>query len=196
MKKLLILTFFTILTYFLLVATYGVFESKVLNGSQIKLAAWKVEVNNTSITNEEKTFTIDDIVCSTSDNVLNGKLAPGIEGYFDILVDPKNTEVSVRYDIIYDIDYLQSVNKAFVITKIEELSGNELVLTDKYTYTGLILLDNNNVHTVRTYIKWEDVEDNGYNDYVTGTTDTLFELPIKVNVSQYLGEEIIEYNEE
>lgn len=195
MKKLLILTFFTILTYFLLVATYGVFESKVLNGSQIKLAAWKVEVNNTSITNEEKTFTIDDIVCSESNDVLKGKLAPGIEGYFDILVDPKDTEVSVRYDIIYDIDYLQSVNKAFVITKIEETSNKQLILTDKHTYTGVIPL-NTGSHVIRTYIKWEDIEDNGYNDYITGTTSTLFELPIKVNISQYLGEEIIEYNEE
>lgn len=195
MKKLLILTFFTIVTFLILVGTYGVFESKVLNGSKIKLAAWKVEVNNTLVTSEEKTFTIEDIKCSNSDNVLDGKIAPGIEGYFDIYIDPKDTDVSIRYDIIYDIDYLKNINPAFVITKIEELSGNNLTLTDKNTYTGTILLKKES-HIIRTYIKWEDIDDNGYNDYITGTTSTLFELPIKINISQYLGEEIIKYNEE
>lgn len=195
MKKLLILTFFTIMTYFLLVATYGVFESKVLNGTQIKLAAWNVEVNNSIVTNEDKTFTIEDIICSNSENVLNGKIAPGVDGYFDIVVDPKTTDVSVRYDITYDVEYLKNINKAFIITKVENLEENEIILTDKYTYTGIIFLGSK-ANTIRTHIKWEDIEDNGYNDYITGTTSTLFELPVNIEITQYMGEEIIEYNEE
>ena len=38
-----------------------------------------------------------------SKNVLEGKVAPGMDGYFDIVIDPKNTDVSIRYDLIYDI---------------------------------------------------------------------------------------------
>ena len=192
MKKLLILTFFTILTFTLLVSTYGIFESGLLQGTSIKIAAWEITINESIITNEEKTFNIDNIIWNNSENVLSGKVAPGMDGYFDIVIDPKNTGVSVRYDVIYDIDYLNEINTAFKITKVEEINGNKLVLTDKYTYTGIIDLGNEK-QTIRTYVKWEDMEDNGETDYITGTTNTSFEIPIDVNVIQYLGEEIKEY---
>ena len=196
MKKLLILTFFAILTSFLMILTYGIFESIVLNGYSIPLAAWKIEINNSVVTNEEKTFSIDDIIWNKSDNVVSGKVAPGIEGYFDIVIDPKDTGVSIRYDLYYDVEHLKSINSAFTITKIEALSDNKLILIDKYAYTGLIALDNLKTHVIRTYVKWEDIEENGHNDYITGTTNNSFELPVNIIVSQYLGEEIIEYNEE
>jgi len=158
----------------------------------MKIAAWEITINESIITNEEKTFNIDNIIWNNSENVLSGKVAPGMDGYFDIVIDPKNTGVSVRYDVIYDIDYLNEINTAFKITKVEEINGNKLVLTDKYTYTGIIDLGNEK-QTIRTYVKWEDMEDNGETDYITGTTNTSFEIPIDVNVIQYLGEEIKEY---
>ena len=102
MKKLLILTFFAILTFSLLVATYGIFESGILSGTTIKIAAWEVTVNDSIITNENKKFSINDIIWEGSKNVLDGKVAPGMKGYFDIVIDPKNTDVSIRYDILFN----------------------------------------------------------------------------------------------
>lgn len=196
MKKLLILTFFTILTFFILVSTYGIFESGLLQGASIKIAAWEVTINDSIITDEEKTFTIDNIIWNGSENVLNGKVAPGMDGYFDIVIDPNNTGVSVRYDIVYDIDHLNKINTAFKVIKVEELNGNTLVLTDEYTYTGIMNLEDINSktkHIIRTYVKWEDMADNGQNDYLVGTSNTEFEIPIDIHVIQYLGEEIKEY---
>lgn len=196
MKKLLILTFFTIMTFGLLISTYGIFESGLLQGASIKIAAWEVTINDSIITNEDKTFNIDDIIWNNSENVLSGKVAPGMDGYFDILIDPKNTDVSIRYDITYDIEYLNEINTAFKVTKVEEINGNNLVLTDKYTYTGIINLEDialGKKHTIRTYVKWEDLEENGENDYLVGTTNTKFEIPININVTQYLAEEITEF---
>jgi len=199
MKKLLILTFFAILTCSLLITTFGIFESKVSNDTKIKTAAWKIQINDSIVTNEEKTFSINDVTWSTSNNVLEGKVAPGIEGYFDILIEPNETEVSIKYDLIYDMEYLKNINSAFTITKVEELSGNNLTLTDKNIYTGIISLNDikdGKYHIIRTHVKWEDLDDNFQNDYKTGTTEANFEIPINVVVSQYLGEEIIKYNEE
>lgn len=196
MKKLNILTFFTILTFFLLVSTYGIFESGIFRDATMKIAAWELEINGSSVTNEQKTFSINDITWNSSDNVLEGKVAPGIDGYFDISINPKNTDVAVRYDIIYDLETLQSINPAIVVTKVEEINDSELILTDKNTYTGIISLeeiDSNDIYTIRTYIKWEDIEINSDNDYLLGSSALTFELPISINVTQYLGEEIIEY---
>lgn len=196
MKKLIILTFFTILAFFLLVSTYGVFESILLREAGIEVASWNVEVNGNQVTNKEKKFTIEDINWGKSDNIINGKVAPGIEGYFDIKIDPKDTKVSIKYEIIYDIEYLKKINPAFTITKVEEINDNKLYLTSQNTYTGIITLDDiklNKVHTIRTYVKWEDIEENYENDYLVGISDSQFQLPIDVNVIQYSDEEIVEY---
>ena len=193
MKKLLILTFFTILTFSLLVSTYGIFESGILTGTSIKIAAWEITINDSIITNENKTFDVNDIIWEGSENVLEGKVAPGMKGYFDIVIDPKNTDVSIRYDILYNLEDLNKINSFFKITKVEEIDNNNLILTSKNTYTGLIDIDNKKIHTVRTYVEWIDDENNGQNDYLMGISDEIFKITIDINVIQYLGEEIKEY---
>jgi len=197
MKKLVILTFFAIMMFSLILgSTYGIFESNLEQSSNIDVAAWEITVNDLSVTNEVNTFDIGDIIWEGSENVKSGKVAPGMKGYFDIVINPNKTDVSFRYDIIYDIDYLSNINKAFKVTKIEELNGNPLILTDKYSYTNIIDIDEikkGTTHTIRTHVKWEDISDNGDNDYLSGTSDISFEIPITVNIVQYLGEEIKEY---
>ena len=192
MKKLSTLTFFAIFTFVLLAFTFGVFESRILRGTAIQIAAWSVKINDGIVSSETKTFTISDITWDSASNVVPGKVAPGIEGYFDMVIDPNNTDVSVRYDITYDISHLQNINPAFTLIGVVELDNNDIVVTNN-TYTGLILLDdirNNVTHTVRTYVKWEDIEGNEANDYKTGYEQLNFELPVSVVVSQYLGEEL------
>lgn len=196
MKKLLILTFFTILTFSLLVTTYGIFESGILSGTSIKIAAWEVTINDSIITNENKTFNINDIIWEGSENVLDGKVAPGMKGYFDIIIDPKNTDVAIRYDILYNLDDLNEINSFFKITKVEEIDNNNLILTDKNTYTGIIdlsYISSKKTHTIRTYVEWIDDENNSHNDYLMGISDEIFKISIDINVIQYLGEEIKEY---
>lgn len=197
MKKLVILTFFAMLIFSLLLgSTYGIFETDLGQSSSIPVAAWEVTVNDLSVAGSQNTFDVGDIIWETKENVLAGKVAPGMSGYFDIVINPQDTDVSIRYDVVYDLDYLSNINKAFKVTKVEELGGSTLILTDKYTYTNTIDLTQikeKTIHTIRTHVKWEDMQDNGEDDYTTGTTDTSFEVPIVVNVSQYLGEEIREY---
>ncbi len=195
MKKLLILTFFAILS-FILLSTYGIFESDTTKEVDMKLAAWEITVNDSIVSSENKTFNIENIVWNKKETVKEGKIAPGMDGYFDIVINPKNTDVSIRYDITLDIEYLNNINKAFKVTKIEELNGNKLTLTNKNTYTGIINIDNSIKNTIRIYMKWEDLEDNNEIDYNIGTTNEEIEFPININITQYLNEEIIEYSEE
>lgn len=195
MKKLLILTFFAILS-FILLSTYGIFESDTNKEVDMKLAAWEITVNDSIVSSENKTFNIENIVWNKKETVKEGKIAPGMDGYFDIVINPKNTDVSIRYDITLDIEYLNNINKAFKVTKIEELNGNKLTLTNKNTYTGIINIDNSIKNTIRIYMKWEDLEDNNEIDYNIGTTNEEIEFPININITQYLNEEIIEYSEE
>ncbi len=194
-KKLILLSLLTIFTFFLLVSTYGIFESNIFRDVDIDIAKWEVEINGSKLSESQKTFSIDDIIWTSNGSVLEGKIAPGVEGYFDILIDPKRTDVAIRYDVTYDMTMIEELS-FLTITKIEELGSNELVLTNENTYTGIIDLEDissKQSHVIRTHIKWEDKEENNYKDYEIGTTIETFEIPISINVSQYLGEELEEY---
>jgi hypothetical protein len=194
-KKLILLSLLTIFTFFLLVSTYGIFESNIFRDVDIDIAKWEIEINGSKLSESQKTFSIDDIIWTSNGSVLEGKIAPGVEGYFDILIDPKRTDVAIRYDVTYDMTMIEELS-FLTITKIEELGSNELVLTNENTYTGIIDLEDissKQSHVIRTHIKWEDKEENNYKDYEIGTTIETFEIPISINVSQYLGEELEEY---
>lgn len=199
MKRLITLTFFTIITFGLLVSTYAIFENTIEKGTEIHIANWNVEINNTFVGNELREFTIDDIIWELNDNVESGKIAPGGRGYFDIMIDPKLTDVAVRYNLKYDLTSLNELNPSIIISSISELNGHSLIYSDLNTYTGIFSLDdiNDNVkHTIRIYISWLDIPNNNDNDYLTAQNFEYLNIPIEVNFSQYLGETIINYSEE
>lgn len=176
-------------------STYGLFESETSLVIDESIAKWEIIVNDTNIVKNSH-FTVDNINIVENDNVLDGKMAPGTLGYFDIVINPSLSDVSIRYDISFDFDDLLS---GFTVENIEEINGNNLIRTDKNVYTGYILLDDVKdgvTNTVRVYIKWSNSDDNNEEDSVIGTTtDNSISIPITVNVMQYFGEVINEYNE-
>ena len=117
-------------------------------------------------------------------------------GYFDILIDPRNTSVSVRYDITFDFS---SFNGNFSISNIEEITSGNLVRTGENTYTKVIPISdikNGVTNTIRVYVKWNNSEENNDVDSAIGMIkNNYFSIPVEVIVSQYLGEVIEKYTE-
>lgn len=180
---------------YIVTSTYGLFESQTSLIVDEDIAKWEILVNDTNIVTNN-TFTVDSINIVENDNVLDGKMAPGTLGYFDIEINPSLSDVSIRYDISFDFDDLLS---DFTVEDIEEINGNSLIRTDENVYTGYILLDDVKdgvTNTVRVYIQWANSDDNNEEDSVIGTTtDNSISIPITVNVMQYFGEVINEYSE-
>ena len=108
-KSLMVLApFFFITAIFFFQKAYSLFESSRVNTSSISVAKWQVKINNDNISGSSSTFTINNINWTESENVKSGKVAPEMDGYFDIEIDPNNTETSVRYDITFDFTNLDS----------------------------------------------------------------------------------------
>ena len=78
----LILVFITI---YIIRDTYGLFESKNIMNTNTNIAKWNVLINGTDIKSGEN-FVVNSVNIVGSDSVKNGKMAPGTEGYFDILI--------------------------------------------------------------------------------------------------------------
>lgn len=192
----LVIVFLVILSFLGIGSTYGLFESSKLETFQTDIAKWNINVNNINVT-ENTSFVVDKITLENNTSVKEGKVAPGTSGYFDILIDGLNTDVSFKYDILFDFSNMDISN--LKIVNIEEVNYGKLVRTDVNTYTNVITLNdikNGKKNLVRVYVKWENSDESNDEDSAVGlNSEYNLNIPIKITFTQYLGEEIIEYIE-
>ena len=198
-KKVIIITIILLIISAILVyailSTYATFRSEFSGSMKVNNATWKILINNTDISlNTTKEFTIDNINIDQSQGVEEGKLAPGLKGNFNILIDPSDTDVSIIYELKFDTKNINSTNIRIDEVK-ETYTGNNLVQTDVNTYTGIISLDdikNNVTNNIQVTLLWHD---DGNEDINIGEIpEYKINIPVAVKVSQYLGEELQEYN--
>ena len=129
---------------------------------------------------------------------LHGKIAPSVVGNFNIIINPKNTNVSVKYEI--KLDSTQLTNKEIRISAIKETEqNNELIKTDESTYVGIMPLSQikaGKVNNIQVTLTWNNSETNNEKDTIIGTSNnTNVSIPIEVTASQYLGEKIIPFEQ-
>lgn len=180
-----------------IIQIYAVFQSEVSGTVNLVKGVWQIKVNQTDISNGvNKEFTVNNIEVQNNEHVKPGNLAPGLSGIFHISIDPRSTDVSVRYDVSLNQENL--TNKNITIKAISETDqGKTLIKTDENTYTGIISLEEIKQgiqNTIEVEIEWKDDETNDEEDTNMGIQeDYTLEIPIIVHVSQYLGEEIVAY---
>ena len=188
----LLMLFFTI---YLTMDTYALFESNKNYDVSSDIAKFVIKVNGSEAKTEE--FVVDSIAYYENEYVIENKIAPLVDGYFDIVIDAEEVEVSLRYDIEFDFSSLSI--PGLVISSITELGGNTLVLTDKDTYSGVITLadmDSSSVKTVGVSISWQNDEaDNEVEGSWGMVADKVISIPVNVKLTQYLGEELPVYVE-
>ena len=197
-KKIIIALFLILLAIFIICAiiyTYATFTSEFSGDMKIDSATWKIIVNNTDISSSTvKTFTIDELNVDESQGVESGKLAPGLNGNFNILIDPSDTDVSIKYEIKLDTQYIDNAN--IEIVSVNETNNNkDLINTNKNEYTGTILLDDikkGTTDNIQVNVKWED---NDLKDIDIGEKpNNQIKIPVEIKISQYLGETIEKYD--
>lgn len=197
MKKYLILILIlTLLFTFQIVYTYALFESNNTQELNSSLAKWNIKINDNIVTSDTTSFVINDVyVNSGSDNIATNKFAPGSKAYFDIIIDSMDSEVAIRYDISLNLEQL--VNSEIKLESVS-LNNQDLIMSDENVYTGIITLEdieNNDVKNIRVNLIWNNNEENNNIDYDTVSEGSgQLEIPVTINLSQYLGEEIIAIN--
>ena len=200
-KKVLIIIVLLIIIFIILIyailSTFATFRSEFTGDMKIDNATWKILVNSTDISsNAVKEFVIDDIEIDESQGVEPGKLAPGLKGNFNILIDPTETDVSIMYEIKFDTTDINATNIRIDSVK-ETMAGNTLIKSDSNTYVGIISLDdnkNNLTNNIQVTLFWCD---DGNEDINIGSIPNhKINIPVQVKVSQYLGEEIQEFKAE
>lgn len=88
-----------ILTFSFIGDSYAKYITKIDNNASMKIARWKILVNNKDILDETESLgEITPTVVSNS-NVKNGFVAPTSQAYFILDIDGSNSDVSFNYDV-------------------------------------------------------------------------------------------------
>lgn len=188
MKKyiMVIAPFFLLLAVIGLSVTYALFESNKNIDTEVEIAKWQVKINKDVIEGHNLNFTIDKVNWENNQYVKEGKAAPGLSGYFDIEIDPNNTETSIRYDVKFNFSSLNS--SQFEIESIEELNDKQIVKTGINTYSNIIKLTditNNEKNTLRVNIKWNNNDNNNEIDSSLGRVlNNKLQIPVEVTITQ------------
>lgn len=180
--------FFFLVMILITVGSYSLFESQRINTTNLEIAKWEIKVNENLLSGNSSTFTIDNFTWSTSPYIMEGKAAPGLNGYFDIVIDPNDADTSIRYDVTFDFSTLD--DDQFSVTEIKELDNKSIVRTGAFTYSNIIKLDeieNGETNTIRVYIEWINDEANNVKDSELGTIlNNQLMIPVSVDVIQYI----------
>lgn len=184
-----------IMVIYKIVNTYALFYSEVNGKVEFKNGTWQIFVNGTDIAQgTDVKFLIDNIEIEEKNHVKQGNIAPGMYGKFNIEINPTDTDVSVRYDITLN---KEEIENSFFDVKFSD--NNSLIRTGKDTYTGIISLEdirNGVKDNISLEVTWENNEENNEEDTKFASEYTSkIQIPITVHAIQYLGEEIIPYQE-
>lgn len=187
-----------VITIYVISTTYALFQSQI-KGSVVKnVGKWSIKINGEDVlkgTSEE--FNMQQFIVDENENTKPGKMAPGTTGSFELSIDPTDTQVAVRYDISIVLDEI--TNDKVQLISVEKDSTNNIVKTAENTYTGIIPLEEiekGAIDLVKIKFCWENDEQNNIADSEIGTIiNSKIQIPVKVNITQYLGEEITAFSE-
>lgn len=138
--------------------------------ANISIARWKILVNDEDIRDENAVNTVINPVFLGNDNIAENIIAPTSEGYFDLIIDAREADVSFKYKISMSVNKNSSV-KDLAATKYV-VNGGEPITMDinNQTIENTVLYGNNNsTINIRVYIVWND----GDGSLMDNSADTL-----------------------
>ncbi len=169
---LLILSFISLyVTICLANETYAKYLSSATSTSSTSIARWKILVNNDDITIGATSTSLITPQFPGNDNISENVLAPNAEGFFDLVIDASNIDVSFRYEISIAPNENSPVTE-LIATKYQ-IDGEEEIEFEEGENTiegSFNLNDENRTTNIRVYIKWDDTLNLMTNAQDTNTT--------------------------
>ena len=209
MKKLLtiLVLIMLIISFFQITIMYALYKEQLEGEYSTLLGVWAIKVNETDISSggQDLRFNITDSQLGyvESNYIQAGKIAPGGQSYFDIVIDPTNTDVSIIYQLNVGSDTEVGANVELVSVENyfgqgEDGQTNKTTNDETYTngnlYTSVIPIDmitGGYKNYIRIYFEWINDEAKNQTDSTLAETDApKISIPLEINLKQYTGEVI------
>ena len=174
--------FVLLLTVFVAVETYALFETDTSGDSEFDIGSWVILLNDNDVI-ETQTITINDFTYVNGSHTQSGYFAPGSQAYFDLEIDASECDVSMAYQIDIDDSFLDDYpNIYFTITDLD----NSQTITAN-SYNGIIRLsDVSKVHNIRLNLVWANQQQ--YDESDTSLIGEDLEFTITANFIQSITE--------
>lgn len=178
-----------LLCLFFIEDTYAKYITSTNESASMNIARWRILVNNKDIRENSTTNAVITPIFNGNDNINSGIIAPNSEGYFDLIIDATEADVSFKYKIEISVNQNSPV-KDLITTKYIIDSGNEIPLErDNATIENTVLhKDNTKPINIRVYIKWDDSNeatmDNDADTEATKQVDNPAKMDVKLSFIQ------------
>lgn len=181
------IAFYTILVFFMFINyTFSRYTVTTGKTATIEIAKFTIKVNETTV-EQSNTFGLK---LSPTTNTADNKISPDSTGYFDIEIDPAGTEVSLEYQIFFDLTSIQTASRKITLTEYSLDSGaTNIEMPTDNIITGEILLASNSSTgftsfdkiTIRVFWEWtEDITNPTITDLKTQTIDVTATIKQKI----------------
>lgn len=179
---LILLSFFSL---FILITTfketYGKYVTDIDESANIKIARWRILINNEDVRNNSTSSTIISPIFEGNDNIENNVIAPHAEGYFDLIIDGSDADVSFKYEVSISVNEESSV-KDLIVTGYS-INSEEKMETNETSISNIIpLSQDNKIINIRVFIKWNDDDDSTMSNE-DDTIATMTNIGAKMDVS-------------
>ena len=173
---------FAIITIILLIQVYAKYKKTASGTTTLTIASWNIIVNNQSIKENQDISNVIEPVFPGNENIASGVIAPTAEGYFDLVFDFSDVDVSFSYTISVSSAEESSVSD-LVLTGYSVDDG-EVVSTSSDISDTILYSDDIDNRTVRVYIMWDDDSSSATMDNQEDTSTTYSTSdPALLNVS-------------
>lgn len=209
MKKLLtiLVLIMLIITFFQIANMYALYKEQLQGDYANLLGVWAIKVNGVDISKGqdlEFTMTEDHLQYIGSDNIKDGRIAPGTQACFEVVIDPTDTDVSILYTLslkLSDIEVaglnLVRVENYFQKNGETETVVNEDIFTNiASSQTTAVIpiekINGNYLNHIKLYFEWANDETRNETDSELASTEGggKITVPLEINLKQYTGETI------
>lgn len=183
-KKVILLVVLSILLcLFFVQESFAKYITEANETANMSIARWKILVNNEDIRDENTVNAVINPVFPGNDNIAENIIAPTSEGYFDLIIDAREADVSFKYKITLSVNEDSSV-RDLVATKYVINDGDEIALdsSNQVIENTVLHRDNTGTINIRVYIVWND-GDGALMDNSEDTSATISSNSAMMNVS-------------
>lgn len=145
--------------FYLVQSSYAKYKKDIDGDLKSSIAKWNIKVNDELITNKSKLTNNITPIFEGDEYVKDNVIAPGVEGYYDIIIESSVSNYPFTYQINSNVSTSSDV-KDLITTKyiinpdtdnIENTYSKENGITGTFTQNGIV--------KIRVFIKWNDIID-------------------------------------
>lgn len=139
----------------LIQTTYAKYVSSAEANSNINIARWSITVNNQDVIQNSNFTNSLSPVFNNNQYIKENVIAPTSEGYFDIIIDGTNADVSFKYTVTIN----PISNRTIKDLKIVKYTIDDVDYTYNDNIASIINYnDENKTKSIRVFFIWNDDE--------------------------------------